>query len=176
MKCSVSLPLSSETCRASFVVGRRLVGPRPTGYSPVAACLTLQTIISMRLVSCRSSSASHQHTYIIVHFRNDLPSKLTTGEKPITYNQQLQNLHNHSTNAQTNTNEVSKAWYWGLLRHLPRNLSGSILLQYSTSTILLCRATVWAFNYRQLLSFMNLLLLTAIPEAMTMNTHTQAGT
>lgn len=35
-----------------------LVGPRPTGGSPVAACLIQQTIISMRLVSCRSSKGS----------------------------------------------------------------------------------------------------------------------
>jgi len=64
MKCSVSLALSSETCRASFVVGRRLDGPRPTGYSPVAACFTLQTIISIRLVSCRSSRANQQQMFI----------------------------------------------------------------------------------------------------------------
>jgi len=71
MKCSVSLALSSETCRTSFVVGRRLVGPRPTGYSPVAACLTLQTIISMRLVSCRSSNANHQNIHPVDYWRHD---------------------------------------------------------------------------------------------------------
>ena len=69
IKCSVSLALSSETCRTSFVVGRRLVGPRPTGYSPVAACLTLQTIISIRLVSCRSSNANHQNTHPVFYQR-----------------------------------------------------------------------------------------------------------
>ena len=34
------------------------VGPRPTGGSPVAAWRIQQTIISIRLVSCRSSNAS----------------------------------------------------------------------------------------------------------------------
>lgn len=62
IKCSVSLALSSATWRASFVVGRRDAGPRPTGYSPVAACLMQQTIISIRLASWRSSSAAHNYS------------------------------------------------------------------------------------------------------------------
>ena len=41
-----------------------LLGPRPTGDSPVAACLTQHTMISIRLVSCRSSNAAHMNTHV----------------------------------------------------------------------------------------------------------------
>ena len=35
------------------------VAPRPTGDSPVAACRAQQTMISIKLVSCLSSSAEN---------------------------------------------------------------------------------------------------------------------
>jgi len=77
MKCSVSLALSSETSRASFVVGRRLDGPRPTGYSPVAACFTLQTITSIRLVSWRSSSANNWQTTTQLQTTQEITMEIT---------------------------------------------------------------------------------------------------
>ena len=59
MKCSVRRVLSSITCLLSLELSFR-AGPRPTGYSPVAACFTQQTMISIRLVSCRSSMAENE--------------------------------------------------------------------------------------------------------------------
>ena len=59
MKCSVRRVLSSITCLLSLELSFR-AGPRPTGYSPVAACFTQQTMISIRLVSCRSSIAENE--------------------------------------------------------------------------------------------------------------------
>ena len=96
MKCSVSLALSSETCFTSFVVGLRLVGPRPTGYSPVAACLTLQTIISIRLVSCRSSNANHQSTHLVNYqWRKPHKYTITAHHSQINHHKYLQTINLH---------------------------------------------------------------------------------
>ena len=94
MKCSVKRDLSSVTCRTSLVVGRRDVGPLPTGYSPVAACFMQQIIISIRLDSWRSSRAEKQET----SFRSCASHKVQT-------NQHSSNT-NKCFNASDKTNQV----------------------------------------------------------------------
>ena len=87
MKCSVRRVLSSNTCLLSLDVSFR-EGPRPTGYSPVAACFTQHTIISIRLVSCRSSIAETEiRIFFPMHVCSVVFVWICTGTKC--------SLHNH---------------------------------------------------------------------------------
>ena len=65
----ISYQLSIKTVIALFTFR---VAPRPTGDSPVAACRAQQTMISIKLVSCLSSSAENGEKFIYTQIENRL--------------------------------------------------------------------------------------------------------